>query len=132
MNEIPARIERIETREGVSRILFDASGRKLAMVGLEPPAGAAVGAEVLLGVKATHLILAKSACEGLGLFNRLPVTVSEIEIGEILGSVTLAWGETILEAILPAATAHDLGLQPGLALEALFLESELSILEIAP
>ena len=130
MNRLDATVTAIREHEGVSRIVFDANGTSLAMVGLEPPHGLTEGCGVTLGIKATHIILSLGRPEGLGLFNALPVTVTRMERGEILTSLRLSYHEKTLEAITPSATADALSLETGLSLWALFQESELSILEV--
>ena len=132
MNRIEAVVSDILEHEGVCRILFDAGGHTLAMVGLEPPAGLAKGAKAVLGVKATHILLALKPPRNTTLANALPVTVESIETGKVMATVSLRFGDTPLEAILSAAALRPLKLQEGDSAWALFMESELAVLEMKP
>ena len=130
MNRIPATLTRIASFEGVSQLFFDADGTPLTMVGLELPVGTEVGAQVILGVKATHIVPARGIPESAAISNTLPVRVEGIEKGRILSVVAFRFGRIALEAIVPADTFECLGLHEGERAFALFQASELSILEI--
>ncbi len=129
MNLFPARLEAIQVHEGVSLLEFEASGTELTMVGLEPPRGLQRGDEVLLGVKATHLILSRTPAKETSLLNCLPVRCVKIVSGEILASVILAWQERELEAILAKPALQRLSLREGEEIFALFQAAELSVIE---
>jgi len=130
MNRIPATLTSIASFEGVSQLFFDAGGTPLTMVGLELPKGVQEGVEVILGVKATHIVPARRIPEEIAISNALPVRVSGVEKGRILSVVALRFGEIDLEAIVPADLYEKLGLREGESGYALFQASELSILEV--
>ena len=130
MNRLPARVTEIRINEGVCRIGFESRGASLSMVGLEPPAGLAVGREVELGIKATHLILSRHAPEETTLSNRLPVRCTGWREGEILASVMLEFREIALEAIVPHEALERLSPRKGEALYASFQAAELSIVSL--
>ncbi|WP_300362582.1 TOBE domain-containing protein [Hydrogenimonas sp.] len=130
MNRIPATLTGIAAFEGVSQLFFDADGTLLTMVGLELPRGARTGVEVILGVKATHIVPAREIPKSAAISNALPVSVEAIEKGRILSVVTFRFGGLPLEAIVPANTLETLGMYEGEKGYALFQASELSILEV--
>ncbi|WP_456393874.1 TOBE domain-containing protein [Nitratifractor sp.] len=132
MNRFEAQVAEIRVHEGVSLLEFDASGRRLTMVGLEPPRGLQKGRRVVLGIKATHLILSRTTAAETSLLNALPVRCRKIVSGEILASVILAWEEQELEAIVPKPALQRLSLQEGEEIFALFPAAELSVVEAGP
>jgi ABC-type molybdate transport system ATPase subunit len=105
-------------------------GERLTMLGLELPEGVKEGAELELGVKATHLAIARSLPEGLSLCNRLSVTVERVVLGELLASLRLRCGETPLEALLPRRAVEAAAPAEGERLFCLFQASELSVLRV--
>jgi len=127
MNLLPARLLELREHEGVSLFRFEALGRELLMIGLEPPRGVVAGMELRLGIKATHLILSRRLPEGMTLFNALPVRCHAIDRGELLASVALVCEGHALEAILPIPSLEKMGLEEGETLYALFQAAELSI-----
>jgi len=132
MNRFSGVVRSLRLHEGVSLVEFEALGRRVTMLGLEPPAGLAEGRGVTLGVKGTHLLLARERPRELSLLNALPARVERIERGELLVAVELRSGETLLEALLPREALTPLALAPGERCEVLFQASTLSILELRP
>jgi len=132
MNRIPATVIRIIEYEGISRILFDADGHTLTMIGLEVPAGVKEGAKVVLAIKATHLVPALDIPPGVALCNALPVTIQRYETGRVLSVLSLKFGTVPMEAIVPAQTLESLGVAENETAFVLFQASELSIVEIGP
>ncbi|WP_456452438.1 TOBE domain-containing protein [Hydrogenimonas sp.] len=130
MNRLEAIVTEVQQNEGVSLVRFDASGVSLAMVGLEPPVNIAPKRRVRLGIKATHIALAASTPEQTTLQNALPVRIEAIDEGEILASIQCRFHDTPLEAIVPMSAIESLKLAPGDRAWALFLESEVFVLEI--
>jgi ABC-type molybdate transport system ATPase subunit len=130
MNRLRASVRKIETFEGVSLVECAMEGERLTMLGLELPEGVVEGAELELGVKATHLTISRTLPEGLSLCNRLPVTVERVEYGKLLASLRLRCGETPLEALLPRRALEAAAPGEGDRLYCLFQASELSVLRV--
>jgi len=130
MNRIPARIDTVLLHEGVSLLQCDACGERLTMVALELPEGVKPGAEVVLGIKATHVGIATTTLPDAAISNQLPVTIESIETGVVLSALRLRFCDTTLESILPQSALQKLALKAGDTAVALFQASELSIVEI--
>ena len=131
MNRIPAQIDAVKTHEGVSLVTFTALDDKITMIALELPQGVEPGKKATLGIKATHIAIAKERSSHLAIANQIPVTVETIERGEILASLKLRHGTNLLESILPITALSKLDLSIGDDIYALFQASETAILEMA-
>ena len=129
MNRLAGTVSALRRHEGLSLVSTDVGGHTVTMVGLEPPRGLAVGSTVILGIKATHLILAAELPESLTLCNALPAEITAIREGEILACVDLSFGGVALEAILPRPALIPV-LKTGRRCYVLFQASEVSILEV--
>jgi len=130
MNRIRARILQTHLYDGVSCVMFEAFGERLTMVALELPEGIEPGREVELGVKATHVALAKEKLPDVAISNQIPVTVEKVAEGEILTSSILRFADTTIESIVPKSALPNPALTPGDTVIALFQASELSILKV--
>ena len=130
MNRIPAQIGEIHEHEGVSSVFFEAHGQNLAMIALELPEGTAPGRKVVLGIKATHITLAKTPLPQAAIANQIPVTVERVNEGEILVSFLLRFGDTALESIVLKQALPEPPFREGEEAVALFQASELSIVEV--
>jgi ABC-type molybdate transport system ATPase subunit len=130
MNRLRARVHRIESSEGVSVVECRMGKERLTMLGLELPGGVKEGAELELGVKATHLVLARKLPEDLSLCNCLPVTVERVVPGKLLAALHLRSGETPLEVLLPRRALEAVAPAEGDRLYCLFQASELSVLRV--
>ncbi|WP_119304629.1 molybdenum ABC transporter ATP-binding protein [Dongia deserti] len=84
-----------------------------------PRIEAAMGDALRLRIPAQDVILARTRPEGLSALNILPVTVTEVKIGEGPGAVVqLRAGQDLLLARLTRRSVAALGLKPGVAAHA--------------
>ncbi len=130
MNRIPAHVTRIDQETQLTVVAFDAYGITLTMMGLGLNVAVEVGDAVVLGVKATHIALAKSLKGEISISNRLECDVEEVENGRLFSSVSLRFKETPLECITLRTSTERLTLAAGDKVSALIKASELSILEV--
>ncbi|WP_201353528.1 TOBE domain-containing protein [Hydrogenimonas urashimensis] len=130
MNRIHARVLQAHLHEGVSCVTFDASGERLTMIALELPEGIEPGREVELGVKATHVALAKELHPDVAISNQIPVTVEKVTEGTLLVSLRVRFADTTIESIVPKSALTDPAYATGDTAFALFQASELSILKV--
>jgi molybdate transport system ATP-binding protein len=84
-----------------------------------PRIEAAIGDYLRLRIPAQDVILARERPEGLSALNILPVTVTEVKIGEGPGAVVqLRAGQDLLLARITQRSVAALGLAPGVAAHA--------------
>lgn len=132
MNRIEARVSRIERTDNLSIVAFEAQGFELRMMALGLNVPVSIGSDVVLGVKATNVALAKQLRGELSISNRLKATVESVRNGNLLSSVVLRVGETPMECITTRDAAEQMALEEGDEVVALIKASELSILEVKP
>ena len=81
-----------------------------------PRIEAAIGDQLRLRIPAQDVILARERPEGLSALNILPVTVTEVKVGEGPGAVVqLRAGQDLLLARITRRSATALGLKPAVA-----------------
>jgi molybdate transport system ATP-binding protein len=84
-----------------------------------PRIEAAIGDQLRLRIPAQDVILARERPEGLSALNILPVTVTEVKVGEGPGAVVqLRAGQDLLLARITRRSANALGLKPGVVVHA--------------
>lgn len=130
MNRIEARVTEIRRTENITIVSFDAQGTPMRMMALGLNLPMAAGTEVVLGIKATNIALAKELRGDLSISNRLETVVAAVENGALLASVTLLFGTTPMECITTVEASRAMTLKTGDRVTALIKASELSVLEI--
>lgn len=130
MNRIDAEITNIQTMDNLSVVSFESHKQSLEMVALGLTISSSIGAKVILGVKATHISLAKNISGQISLSNELECSVESIKKGKLLSSVKLRYKDTVLESIITSEVASKMNIEVGNTLVALINPSELSILEV--
>lgn len=130
MNYIRAVISEIQSVDTITIVSFQADGQELKMMALELDDSIQIGADVILGSKATNTSLAKDIKGLLSVSNQLPCRVESIEFGELLCSVKLGFLEETLESIITKDSALRMNLQVEDEVLALIKSSELSIVEV--
>ncbi len=130
MNTLEAKVSKIESIDGVSIVSFVTLDVELRMMSLGLNTPIEVGSEVLLGVKASSIALAKNLHGILSISNQLQCRIDSLEEGSLLWSVKLLFGEFRLESIVTKSSAVKMGLKGGDEVVALIKSSELSILEV--
>lgn len=130
MNHLPARVTAIEQHEGITVVAFDALGTQMRMIALGLNLPLTEGTGVMLGVKATNIIIAVGPVGQNSISNRLRCTIATLENGTLLCNVTLRYETITLECTTTVEACGRLGLHPDLHVDALIKSSELSILGI--
>ena len=129
MNRISATVTDIEACDGITLISFMASGQPMRMMALEIDDRLQKGSKVILGVKASHIALAKNPPGEMSISNRLRAEIVSIENGRLLSSVKFHLGGESIESIITLESSRRMNLRQGDEIIALIKSSELSILE---
>jgi molybdopterin-binding protein len=130
MNQLLAKVTQIQRLDNLTLVSFDFEGHAMQMMALEISEKLEIGTEVILGMKATNIVLSKEYEGVISISNQLNCIVQKLNNGELLTSVTLQIGKNSIESIITRKSSSNMNLQEGDKLKALINESELSILEI--
>ncbi len=130
MNQLRAKVTEIQRLDNLTIVSFDFEGQSMQMMALEISEKLEIGTEVVLGMKATNIVLAKEYEGVISISNQLNCIVEKVNNGELLTSVTLRIGKNLIESIITQKSSSNMNLQEDDKLKALINESELSILEI--
>ncbi len=127
MNLIKATLKNIAQKDTLRIVEFSFDGERLYMVALELPQGLQMGKSVTLGIKPTHIAIARDFDVATSFDNQLKVSVVSIDIGELLVNVKAAIGGIILEAVITYKSYLRMNFQVGDSVIMLLPASELSI-----
>ncbi len=130
MNQLPAKVTKIQRLDNLTLVSFDFEGQPMQMMALEINKKLEIGTEVILGVKATNVMLAKEFDGILSISNQLNCIIEKIDNGALLTRVQLCIGANLIECIITQKSSYIMNLQEGDTLKILINESKLSILEI--
>jgi len=130
MNYIRASVTFIDTFENITVVGFSAGAEELTMMALELDDSLLVGSVVTLALKATTVSLAKEKSAMLSISNQLPVRIQSLDMGKLLCSVKLSFGDTLMESIITKNSALRMDLRPQDEIVALLKASDLAIAEI--
>lgn len=131
MNRIRAVVTAIDSVDNLTIIALDAEGTPLRMMALGLNIPVEVGSRVVLGVKASHIALARECGGEITISNRLPTVIESVNNGTLVSSIKLRFDGEVIESIITRESSLRLELQPGDGIIALIKASDLSILEMA-
>lgn len=130
MNRLNAVVTDIEGEQNLHIITFDCAGSKLKMMGLDLPKGLHVNAHVILGIKPSHVAIAKNLSGELSYSNQLPAKIVSIENGKLLSSILLHVKEKEMQSFITLGSSLRMNLQIGDQVTLLIKASELFVLEV--
>ena len=130
MNKLTASVVAIEAEKSLHIVSFESHGVALKMMGLELPKGLEVGSNVLLGVKSSHVAIAKNVEGDVSFSNQLRVTIDSIDAGKLISTVSVRFYDAVLQSILTRSSVERMKLQKGDLVVILFKASELFVLEV--
>ena len=130
MNQIEARITKIEASNNITIVSFEVGKQQMKMMALEIDENLEVGSKVLLGAKATNIALAKEKLESISISNQLEATIETIEMGTLLCSVGFVFDGVSWESVITCDSARRMNLEVGEKIVALLKSSELSIIKV--
>jgi len=129
---MPGTVVALETEGEISLVEVDVDGRRLSSLVLESSESAAyiaVGSPVTVLFKESEVSLSLADCPSLSIRNRLPGIIMSIAEGRILTHVILDCGVRTLHSLITTHALRELGLRPGLAVQALIKSTEVSLAE---
>ncbi|RXJ58094.1 TOBE domain-containing protein [Candidatus Marinarcus aquaticus] len=129
MNQIVANVTRIDTIDNLNIVEFEFQTTKLKMMSLDL-SNITVGQKVVLSVKPTHIAVAKELSGMLSYSNQLITTISKIEMGELLCTISTEIFSIPLQSIITADSAKRMNLQLNDEITLLIKASDLSILDV--
>ncbi len=130
MNKITAIITDIQSIDTVNIVSFDVAGQLMQMMALELDERLDVGSKVIVGAKATNIVLARERVEAITISNQLEVKIVGIDMGALLCSVCFDFVGERWESIITRESALRTELRADDKIVALVKSSELSIVEI--
>jgi len=130
MTRLHAFVTQIEGEQNLHIIHFDCEGTPLKMMGLDLPKGLHVNSHVILGVKPSHVAIAKHLSGDLSYSNQLQATIVRIENGKLLSSIVLHVKGQELQSFVTCASAKRMNLCVNDEVTILMKASELFVLEV--
>lgn len=130
MNHIQASVTEVKSIDNLTVVSFDAHTTAMRMMALGMSIPLKSKSRVILGVKASHVSIAKNIQGELSISNTLLTKVESFNKGELLCSVKLRFHDALIESIITMDSAIAMNLQAGDSVVALIKSSDLSILEI--
>jgi len=130
MNRLNAVVTHIEGEQNLHIISFDYEGVSLKMMGLDLPKGLHVNAHVTLGIKPSHVAIAKNLSGELSYSNQLPARIESIENGKLLSSILLHVKGNEVQSFITLGSSTRMNLQMGDEVTLLIKASELFVLEV--
>jgi len=130
MNSLQAKVTTLESMENLALVSFSMGEQKLQMVSLGLPKSIKKGSDVLLGVKATNISIAKNLSGIISTSNQLKARVETLSNGKLLSTIQLRVEDTLLESIITSEASLLLNLQEGDAVMVLIKASDLSLLKL--
>lgn len=130
MNRLSAIVTQIEGEQNLHIITFDYEGSTLKMMGLDLPKGLHVNSHVTLGVKPSHVAIAKNLSGELSYSNQLPAKIVSIENGKLLSNILLHVKGSEVQSFLTLSSSSRMNLQVGDDVTLLMKASELFVMEV--
>jgi molybdopterin-binding protein len=136
MSQLIATIEKLESVDNLNIVTFVCNDQRLKMMSLDLNDTVQIGKSVVLGCKPTSVALAKPTInyqefsEMLSYANQLRVSIVSMDVGKLLSSLKLNFGEFVLEAIITTVSLKRMKLNEKDEVLALIKANELSIQEV--
>jgi molybdopterin-binding protein len=130
MNKIKASIKNIKKVDKLCVATFEVGPQTMKMISLDLADDFKENTNIMLGVKASSIMLAKDLSGVLSTSNQLKCKIISLENGELLTSVKLAFEAQTLESVITKDSSSKMDLKVDDEVTALIKASELSILEV--
>lgn len=130
LNSISAIVKKINSYDGVNVVDFDFNNKTISMMGLELPEKIKIGTKVLLGVKPSHVTIAKSYNLEVSYSNKIKANIIDIIEGKLLCNVIMFCNDTKIESLITKKTKDNMHLRVGDKVTVLIKSTELFIKDI--
>jgi len=130
MNNKKKIVKKIDNYDGVNIVEFDFNGIKLSMISLELNSQIQAGTKVILGVKPSHITLAKNLSGQISASNNFETTITNIELGKLLSVVNMEVFDTNFESLITVNSVNRMNLKVGDKITVLIKAGELFIKEV--
>ena len=130
LNSIKTKVKKIHNHDEINIVDFDFDGTTLDMMGLELPSGIQKGTKVILGVKPSHVTIAKSYNLEISYSNRIKARVIDVIEGELLCNIIMSNNKTTIESLITKKIKENMHLKVGDRVTILIKSSEIFIKEI--
>ena len=136
MSKLIATVENIESVDNLNIVTFVCNGETLKMMSLDLNDTIQIGRRVVLACKPTSVALAKPTMDNkafsemLSYANQIKVKIASMDVGVLLSSIKLQFGDFSLESIITSASVERMNLNEKDELLALIKANELSIQEV--
>lgn len=130
MSEILVKVENIQSVENLNIVTFKSKHNTLKMISLDLNENIKISTEIRLSIKPSSIAIAKAFNGELSYSNQLHAKILEIEVGELLSSLTLDIKDTQLESIITTSSVKRMRLKKDDEVIALIKSSDLSIMEV--
>ena len=136
MSKLIATVKNIQSVDELNIVTFICNNEVLKMMSLDLNNNIQIGKKVVLACKPTSVALAKPTMEYkefsemLSYANQIKVKISSMDVGLLLSSITLQFGNSSLESIITSASVQRMNLNEKDEVLALIKANELSIQEV--
>lgn len=130
MSQFKATVTAIDSNDSINIVTFKTKAFKFSMMSLTLDENVQVGVEVMLGVKASSVAIAKEFTGALSYSNQLPLEIVKIDSSKLLCSLELASDGFTLESIITTNSKNRMQLKEQERVTALIKSSDLYIAEI--
>lgn len=130
MNHITAEVQEIQSVQNLNIIRLTCKETPLKMMSLDLNDTITKGSQVMLTCKPMAIALGKNIEGMLSYANQLHVTILSLEIGQLLCTLQLAFGEFVLESVITADSQKKMHLKRGDEVTAFIKSSDLFIAEV--
>ncbi len=136
MSKLIATVKDIESVDELNIVTFICNNETLKMMSLDLNDSIQIGKRVVLACKPTSVALAKPKMDNkefsemLSYANQIKVKIASMDVGVLLSSIKLQFGDVSLEAIITSASVQKMKLNEKDELLALIKANELSIQEV--
>jgi len=130
MNTLRGTISSIETTGNLSLVKVQVGNTKLTSIIIETPESATYlfeGNELNVLFKETEVVIGKGKEIPISLQNRLTCKVQDVEIGGLLGKLTLQHSEGIVRSVITANAIRQLDVKVGDEVVALIKTNEVML-----
>jgi len=130
MKPIIAKVTQIDSVENLNIVELQTQNYILTLMSLELPYDVAIGSQLQLSIKPTHIALAKDLHGKVSHSNILPAEVIAIEEGKLLSVIKLSCNDFELESIITTKILYQMKLQKSEKVSILIKASDLFIVNV--